>query len=365
MFLTPNEAMKLAIEEAARGAGFVSPNPLVGCVILNREGFLVGKGHHERVGEGHAEVNALASVQDKSQFEGATVYVTLEPCAHQGRTPSCAKNLAGLPIAAVYYGFEDPNPLVAGKGAEILRAAGKKAELFAGLREECEDAAEIFLMNMREKRAFVTLKAAASLDGKIALPDGSSQWITGEESRAHVHYLRGSYDAVLAGAGTFIKDNPRLNSRDLHFATKSHKAILLDPEGISLPLLRGSALLEVRDAHEIFIVTAREHKTDLSIKQIVVPQIDGEFNLKVVLEKLYAEGICSVFVEGGAYTYSAFMRQRMADRLNLFLAPKVLGEGVHWAAGVKTPSLEQAIPLQRLSTVKFGADLMLTGKFKR
>jgi diaminohydroxyphosphoribosylaminopyrimidine deaminase/5-amino-6-(5-phosphoribosylamino)uracil reductase len=191
MFLTPNEAMKLAIEEAARGAGFVAPNPLVGCVILSRDGALIGRGHHERIGEGHAEVRALESVADVSQLNAAQVFVTLEPCAHQGRTPSCAEALAKLPIASVTYGLEDPNPLVAGKGAEILRAAGKTVQIFGGLKTELEEACEIFLMNMREKRAFVALKAAASLDGKIALPDGSSQWITGEESRAHVQSLRG------------------------------------------------------------------------------------------------------------------------------------------------------------------------------
>lgn len=365
MFLTPNEAMKLAIEEAERGAGFVSPNPLVGCVILNRDGYLIGKGHHARIGEHHAEINALESVQDPSQLVGAQIFVTLEPCAHEGRTPSCAKALAKLPIASVTYGLEDPNPKVSGQGAEILRQAGKQVQLFGGLQNELEDLAEIFLMNQREKRAFVALKAAASLDGKIALPDGSSQWITGEESRAHVHYLRGSYDAVLCGAGTFIKDNPRLNSRDLHFATKSHRAIVLDPEGISLPLLQGSALLEVRDAQEIYVVTAAEHKTDLKVKQVVVPLVDGEFDLRTVLAKLYADGICSVFVEGGAYTYSAFIRQKLADRMYLYLAPKVLGAGVNWSAGVKTASLAEAVALQNLSSRKFGSDILLTGKFSR
>jgi diaminohydroxyphosphoribosylaminopyrimidine deaminase / 5-amino-6-(5-phosphoribosylamino)uracil reductase len=365
MFLTPNEAMKLAIEEGKRGAGFVSPNPLVGCVILSRDGALIGKGHHARVGEAHAEIHALESVQDSTQLNGAQVFVTLEPCAHEGRTPSCAKALAKLPIASVTFGLEDPNPLVSGKGAEILRAAGKKCEPFGGLAGELEDLAEIFLMSLREKRAFVALKAAASLDGKIALPDGSSQWITGEESRAHVHYLRGTYDAVLAGAGTFIKDNPRLNSRDLHFATKSHKAILLDPEGISLPLLQGSALLEVRDAHEIIIITTEKRQSDVPVKQIVAPLINGEFDLKNVLAGLAVEGISSILVEGGAFTYTSFMRQKVADRLYLFLAPKVLGEGMNWSAGLKTDALQSAVHLERTSSVSFGADLLLSGKFRR
>jgi diaminohydroxyphosphoribosylaminopyrimidine deaminase/5-amino-6-(5-phosphoribosylamino)uracil reductase len=355
--------MKLAIEEGKKGAGFVSPNPLVGCVILNRAGSLIGKGHHARIGEAHAEVNALESVQDKTQLEDAQVFVTLEPCAHEGRTSSCAKALARLPIASVTYGLQDPNPKVSGEGVAILREAGKEVTLYAGLQDELEELCEIFLTNMRSKRAFAALKAAASLDGKIALPDGSSQWITGEESRAHVHYLRGTYDAVLAGAGTFIKDNPRLNSRDMHFATKSHKAILLDPEGISLPLLQGSALLEVRDAREIYIVTASLHKTDLPVKQIVSPLKNGEFDLGQVLQQLYAEEICSVLVEGGAYTHSTFIKQKFADRLYLYIAPKILGQGVAWSAGLTTSSLDQAVTLRKVSQQPFGDDLLLSGKF--
>ncbi|MGZ3721579.1 MAG: bifunctional diaminohydroxyphosphoribosylaminopyrimidine deaminase/5-amino-6-(5-phosphoribosylamino)uracil reductase RibD [Bdellovibrionales bacterium] len=357
--------MKLAIEEGKRGAGFVSPNPLVGCVILGREGNIIGKGHHARIGEAHAEVNALESIQDKTQIEGAQVFVTLEPCAHEGRTPSCAKTLAKLPIASVSYGLKDPNPLVSGRGAEILRAAGKNVIAYSGLQNELEELCEIFLMNMREKRPFVALKAAASLDGKIALSDGTSQWITGEPARAHTQYLRGCYDAVLAGAGTFIKDNPRLNSRDLHFATKRSKVILLDPEGITLPLLQGSALLEVRVPEDVYIVTASKRKTDLPIRQLVSPLVNGEFDLSVVLQQLYSEKINSIFIEGGAYTYSSFLRQKQADRVCLYVAPKILGDGITWSAGLTTSSLSDAISLRDMRSEKIGEDFLFSGKLVR
>jgi len=365
VFLTPNEAMKLAIEEGKRGAGFVSPNPLVGCVILGRDGNLIGKGHHARIGEAHAEIHALDSIQDKTQIEGAQVFVTLEPCAHEGRTPSCAKTLAKLPIASVTYGLQDPNPLVSGQGAEILRAAGKKVVLHAGLTREFEELCEIFLMNMREQRPFVALKAASSLDGKIALSDGSSQWITGESARAHTHKLRGHYDAVLAGAGTFIKDNPRLNSRDLHFAQKRSKVILLDSEGITLPLLQGSGLLEVRAPEDVYVVTASKQKTDLPIRQLVAPLKNGEFDLSAVLQQLYAETVTSIFVEGGAYTFSSFLKQRQVDRVYLYLAPKILGDGINWSAGLKTASLAESIVLKDMCSEKFGEDFLITGRLSR
>jgi diaminohydroxyphosphoribosylaminopyrimidine deaminase/5-amino-6-(5-phosphoribosylamino)uracil reductase len=314
--------MRLAIEEGKKGAGFVSPNPLVGCVILDRGDKLLGKGFHARVGENHAEINALAEIEDPNRLDGAHVYVTLEPCAHEGRTPSCAKILAKLPIASVTYGVEDPNPLVSGQGAGILREAGKavKRESF-GLDRELEELAEIFLLNMRDKRPFIAVKIASSLDGKAALKDGTSQWITGEESRARVQYLRGCYDAVVTGLGTFLRDDPRLNSRDRKFENKRQRAVLLDPEGKSFAKLKGSKLLSVRAPEDVIVVTRPLGLKSPSGKHIEVPDAGGAFDLYSLLPALQAEGIHSLFVEGGPVTASRCLLSKMSDRRYVVMAP--------------------------------------------
>jgi diaminohydroxyphosphoribosylaminopyrimidine deaminase/5-amino-6-(5-phosphoribosylamino)uracil reductase len=353
--------MRLALAEGRKGAGFVAPNPLVGCVILNRHMQLIGTGFHARLGEAHAEVNALAAVKEPAALVGAHVYVTLEPCAHAGRTPSCAKTLAELPIASVTFGLNDPNPLVSGQGAQILRAAGKTVILFSELQIELEELSEIFLLNMRKRRAFVALKVAMSMDGKIALPDGTSQWITGEPARARVQSLRGEYDAVLCGLGTFLKDNPRMNSRDPRFASRPARMVLLDPDGLSLSRLKGSALLSVRAPEDVTVVTRDTIRVVGGYKNIQLPCVEGTFQLEKLLSELCQQGINSVFVEGGAATYSAFVAQNLVDRIYLFMAPKLLGSGVHWLAGWSAGSLDGARRLEHLRTETYGNDLLVTG----
>lgn len=360
--LTPKQAMICAIEEGRRGAGFVSPNPLVGCVIVDKHGRLLAKGFHERLGQNHAEANALKNVADPARLDGAHVYVTLEPCAHEGRTPSCAKTLAKTPIASVTYGVEDPNPLVSGQGAAILKAAGKKVDVFPDLRVELEELAEIFLMNMRHKRPFVAAKMATSLDGKIALSEGTSQWITGEKSREHVQYLRGCYDAVLTGVGTFLRDNPRLNSRDVRFADKRQRVVLLDPNGRSFPYLQNSELFKVRGPEDVILVTGPlGHRPPVG-KQVEISVEGGAFNLPDLLSALRAEGLHSLFVEAGPQTIGQFLKGSLVDRLFLFLAPKIIGEGMTWPTGFALNSLDQAFYLENLRSEMKGEDLFLTGR---
>lgn len=361
MPLTPREAMLLAIAEAEKGTGFVAPNPRVGCVILDAHFQLIGQGHHARWGEAHAEINALGSVNDPRTLEGAHVYVTLEPCAHVGRTGSCAEALARLPIASVTYGLRDPNPLVAGQGAEILKQAGKVVLLFDQLQVELTELSEIFLLNISHKRPFVALKVAISLDGKMALPDGTSQWITGESARAHVHYLRGAYDAVLIGVGTFLQDDPRLNSRDPRFASKPQRVVLLDPRGRSAEKLLTSNLLRVRTAQEVFVVTLPGVKMPGHVRQICVPGEHDLFDLKELLAQCQAEGMTSLFVEGGAATYAAFMQHGLVDRLYVYIAPKVLGEGLSWSAGWSAGTMDRALNLCEVRRQNFDDDTLVTG----
>lgn len=358
------EAMALAIEEARKGAGFVSPNPLVGCVILDREFSLLSTGYHAKVGEAHAEINALNQINNPKRLEGAHLFVTLEPCAHEGRTPSCAKALAKLPLASVTFGLVDPNPQVSGKGAEILRKAGIQVHQIRDLQDELEELTEVFLMNMRQRRPFVALKVAASIDGRIALNSGESQWLTGEASRQHVQFLRGCYDAVVTGVNTFLRDNPRLNARDPRFEGRSNRVVLLDPTGKSLAKLKASNLWKVRSPEEITLVTGPQVKCDLPLDHLALPKGSDGFSLVELLDQLRSRNMHSLWVESGAYTSSHFLKAGLVDRLYLYQAPKILGEGMSWTSALKISSLDKAVRLEQVKFTSFGEDLLTTARLK-
>lgn len=363
--LTPEEAMRLAVNEATKGAGFVSPNPLVGCVILDEDMRLLSSGYHAQVGQAHAEANALAKISDSQSIKGAHVFVTLEPCAHQGRTPSCAKALAQYPLSSVTYGLVDPNPLVRGKGVEILKAAGIKTELFSGLQRELEELCEIFLCNQRKGRPFVALKAATTLDGKMAMPDGTSQWITAEGSRSHVQYLRGCYDAVVVGGETVLKDDPRLNSRDPRFQARKSRVVILDFEARLLKRWNDLNLLKVRDPADVIWVTQKAQTPSTPVRNLACnshSKSESEFDLNELLKMLSDINIHSLFVEGGPRTFGGFLQQRLTDRLYLFLAPKILGEGLSWPIGHSSESLQQALRLESMQSTVFGQDILITGQ---
>lgn len=361
--LTPAQAMNLALQEGRRGAGFVSPNPLVGCVILDSERRLIGQGYHARLGGDHAEIAALKSVKDREALRGAHVYVTLEPCAHQGRTPSCAKHLAELPIARVIYGIEDPNPQVAGKGAALLRAAGIECEEMTEFRSACRDLAEIFFVNMTEKRPFVAVKVAASLDGRIALKNGESRWITNEESRAFVHELRGEYDAVLTGTGTVLTDDPRLDSRQERFQDKPQKLIVLDPQGRlggEWPRLK---CFQARDPKNIIWVTGDSvNPGKAGVQHLPWPLINGRIPLSSLAQPLLERNIFSYLVEAGGDTVSGFLSERAVDRLYLFVAPRILGQGRSWTEGLHIETLDQSRDLTNLQIRSFGRDLLISAR---
>lgn len=365
--MTPMQAMWMAIEEAKKGVGFVSPNPLVGCVILDSNFELLAKGYHAKVGGPHAEVAALSAVSDSSKLKGAHVFVTLEPCAHHGRTPPCAEALARLPLASVTYGLLDPNPLVAGKGIEILKQAGIAVHTLPELNDDLEDLAEIFLTNMREKRPFVAIKVASSLDGQIALKSGESQWITSEDARAHVQELRGAYDAVMVGVGTFLADNPKLNSRDPRFQSKAQKAVLLDPDGRSFEKLSSSALLQVRKPEHLFVVTDENITLPaglLGVKHLKVSMTKERWDWSSIFARLFENEVKSVFVEGGGFVYSQLLKEQQADRLYIYIAPKILGAGggLAWTKDLSLERLSDAVSLSRVKRLSFGPDLLVTGR---
>jgi diaminohydroxyphosphoribosylaminopyrimidine deaminase/5-amino-6-(5-phosphoribosylamino)uracil reductase len=369
--LTDQEAMALAMSVARKGLGWVSPNPAVGCTILDNNNCLLSFGYHEKHGGPHAEINALKGLTAES-LVGARVFVTLEPCAHHGKTPPCAEALAKLPLKEVVFGLHDPNPLVQGKGAKIIRDAGITATHYNREQGALENACEHFLKNMRAQLPFVSIKVAASLDGKIALKNGQSQWITGPEAREETHFLRASHDALLVGVSTFLIDNPSLNIRHKEFPSKPNSAVVLDPNGRGIDRISGSKLLASHRPEEIFWVVESSVNTqkldDQGVNVIKASTLSSTNTLSLAEVKvhLWKHSIRSLLVEGGGATISAFINQKAADRIYLFQAPMIIGNtsGVSWASAL-TPiySLQESVQLSPFEMSSFGKDLLLTARF--
>lgn len=375
IILSDDQAMALAIEEGKKGWGRVSPNPAVGCVILDKNNHLLSKGFHQKYGDSHAEINALKLLPEE-KLEGARVFVTLEPCSHYGKTPPCAEALARLPIKEVIYGLQDPNPLVAGKGLEILRRAGIGVQHYNQKQNKLEELCEHFLKNMRHHRPFFSLKAAVSIDGQLALKNGKSQWITGDESRLESHFLRARHDSILVGVKTFLMDNPSLTIRHQDFPLKTLKVLVIDPDGRGLEFLGKSKLIQSHIPQNIYWIT----KTNIDEKAISIIQklninfigiesmssTPNELNLSQLSDELWKLKIHSVLVEGGGATLSAFLNQKIGDRLYLFMAPIIIGEnnGVSWVPQLTSiESLTQCFKLREMEISSKGQDLLLSARF--
>lgn len=316
--------MNLAILEAKKGQGLTSPNPAVGAVIVKRDRMLA-KGYHRRAGLPHAEIDAFKKIKSA---KGATLYVTLEPCCHlDKRTPPCVDAILLAKVARVVIGAKDPNPKVAGKGIRVLRRAG--VEVRAGLlKKECEELNLAYHHWIRKKRPYVILKVASSLDGRVALNNGKSQWITGEKSRAHAHRFRSQVDAILVGVGTVLEDNPRLTARG-RGAKRQPLRVVLDPK---LRIPEGANIL--KGEGECWVVTqpkkikhakaSRLEKKGVRVVPVSYQKSRG-FHLKKLMGILGKENILSLLVEGGPRTWSQFYRQNLMQELQWYLAPKVLG----------------------------------------
>lgn len=363
--------MKKALQLAERGAGYVSPNPMVGCVIVSEDGRLIGQGYHERYGEAHAEINALRSVKDRSNLVDATLYVTLEPCAHQGKTPPCSLELAKWPFKRIVVAMQDPTSKVNGKGIKHLRDHDIQVDV--GLMEkEARKLNEFFLHFSTFKRPFVTLKIAQTVDGYIAAPDGESKWITGKEARHQVHRWRSVYDAVMIGRNTARLDNPRLTVR--HVEGRQPYRIVVDGK-YELP----EALNLFTDQYEekTIIVTHNREKVDdvadpmLSLLQtnyfrgrtVLVPENDGHSDLEDAFRKLGEMDITSVLVEGGRDLASALLAKRLVDKLEVFIAPKMLGGGIRSIIGLDINHMSDVQEFHDVSWQQFGKDMLLTAYF--
>lgn len=346
-------AMLRAVELAARGLGSTSPNPVVGCVVLDRYGRTVGEGWHQRAGGPHAEVHALAEAGDDAA--GGTAVVTLEPCDRTGRTGPCTQALREAGIARVVYAV--PDPTGAAGGATTLTAAG--VEVSAGLL--AEEAAEIntaWLTSVRRGTPHVTWKYAATLDGRSAAADGTSRWITSAESRADVHRLRARCDAVLVGSGTLHADDPHLAVRGVDGATQPLR-VVLDTEATVRP---GARVLDT--AARTLVAVAEDAATGHLPEGtgiLRLPRRDaGGLDLQALLTALYSRDVRSLLVEGGPRLAGAFLAAGAVDRVVGYLAPVLLGDGPSSLAGAGVTTIADAFRLTVTDTARLGPDLRIT-----
>lgn len=326
--MAEEQFMKRAIELAKQGAGWTAPNPLVGAVVV-KNGRVIGEGYHRKYGELHAERNALAACTEDPA--GATLYVTLEPCCHYGKTPPCTEIIIEKKIAKVVIGSRDPNPKVAGKGARILREHGIEV-VEDYMREACDALNPVFFHYITTKTPYVVLKFAMTLDGKIATRTGASKWITGEAARNHVHQLRGRYAGILAGIGTVLADDPMLNCR----IDGAHQPlrIILDSH-LRIPM--GSRLVRSAKEYPLLIVcnesnrdreegTSRVQKLEeAGAKVWTLPEKNGHPDLNVLMQRLGEEKIDSVLIEGGGTVNEAALKAHIVHHVYAYIAPKIFG----------------------------------------
>ncbi|MDN3295776.1 bifunctional diaminohydroxyphosphoribosylaminopyrimidine deaminase/5-amino-6-(5-phosphoribosylamino)uracil reductase RibD [Streptomyces ficellus] len=343
-------AMRRAIALAARGLGSTSPNPVVGCVVLDASGHQVGEGWHQRAGGPHAEVHALR--QAGVLARGGTAYVTLEPCDHTGRTGPCAQALIDAGIARVVYAVGDPDPRATG-GAGTLRAAG--VEVVAGvLADEAEAGNAAWLTSVRLGRPYVLWKYAAGLDGRIAAADGTSRWISSPESRADVHRLRAEADAVIVGSGTARADDPHLAVRGIEGAVQPLR-VVVDTEATAVR--PGARVLD--DAGPTLVAVAEDAETDLP-DVVRLPRAGRGLSVPALLDALHARGVRSVLLEGGPTLAGSFVAAGAVDKVVGYLAPVLLGAGPAALADAGITTLTDALRLHVSETVRIGPDLRVT-----
>jgi diaminohydroxyphosphoribosylaminopyrimidine deaminase/5-amino-6-(5-phosphoribosylamino)uracil reductase len=356
--MNEQQYMRRAISLAGKGAGWVSPNPMVGAVIV-KDGQIIGEGYHQRCGQLHAERNALAALTESA--EGATMYVTLEPCCHYGRTPPCTEAILEHKLSRVVIGSRDPNPLVSGKGAALLRQNGIAVETDF-MRAECDALNPVFFHYITTGRPYVVMKYAMTLDGKIAAYTGASQWITGETARAHVHSLRGRYSGILVGIGTVLADDPMLNCR-LEGAHQPVRIIL--DSSLRIPL-NSKLCQSARDYKTLVACAQYDPDKALALEQLGVqvlhlPGEDGRVDLQALMEWLGRDKVDSVLIEGGGQVHEAALRAGIVNHVCAYIAPKLLGgkDAKTPVEGLGAAHPDQAAKLENLQITHLGEDLLL------
>ena len=352
--------MRNCIRLAKKGYGFVAPNPLVGATIV-KNGIIIGEGWHEKFGEAHAEINAIHATNEF--LKGATIYVNLEPCSHQGKTPACSLALIQSGFKRVVIACLDPNPLVSGNGVKMLKQAGIEVEIGI-LEKEAMKLNERFFKYIQSNKPFIALKMASSLDGKIATSNGDSKWITNEKSRTFVHQLRLQYSAILVGINTVLTDDPILNVRLKNAKISNPLRIVLD-SNLRIPL---QAKILNTSVAPTWIATTKKASPDkiiqlenTGVKVVVCPEKDEKIDLHFLIEKLGMEGIDSLLVEGGGTVNFGFANAKLVDKVYAFLAPKLIG-GESAKTGMEGngfSQLSESIELKNLRYRKLENDLLI------
>ncbi|MCP4692862.1 MAG: bifunctional diaminohydroxyphosphoribosylaminopyrimidine deaminase/5-amino-6-(5-phosphoribosylamino)uracil reductase RibD [Desulfobacterales bacterium] len=355
--------MNIALELAEKGRGFTSPNPMVGAVVV-RDGKIVGKGFHEAAGRPHAEVNAIDDAGEHAR--GATIYVTLEPCNHTGRTPPCTEKILSAGVRRVVMAMKDPNPDVQGGGAARLRERG--VEVVEGLCElEAERLNEAFIKYSLVKLPFVLLKCASTLDGRIAARSGDARWVTGPASRKFVHRLRHAMDAILVGVGTVKADDPSLTTRLPDGEGCDPIRIILDTH-LSIPenarLLRldsdAGAIIVAGDAIDM----EKKARLEAAGAQVIQsPVKEGVIDPAPLMETLGAMGVASLLIEGGGAVIASMLKSSVVDKINLFYAPKFLGgdDGVPICRGPGPELMRDCMHVKSVTVHRIGVDVMIEG----
>ena len=363
--------MRRAIKLAKKGSGHVNPNPLVGAVIV-RDGEIIGEGYHECYGQLHAERNAIANAKKRgNSLEGSTIYVTLEPCCHYGKTPPCTEAIIEEKIARVVVGSDDPNPLVSGKGFQMLREKGIEV-IPHFLKEECDAMNHVFFHYICTGIPYVAMKYAMTMDGKIACYTGDSKWVTGEESRAHVQTLRNHYKGIMAGIGTVLADDPMLNCRieggrdPIRIIADSHLRIPMDSQLVRTAGQQPLIVACLPDADEEKAAQLQEKGVEvLRIPGVTTADITEEqkevISLPVLMKELGARKIDGILLEGGGQLNESALQAGIVDRIYCYIAPKIFG-----GAQAKTPVEGQGLTraadawqFNRIGMQEFGQDILL------
>lgn len=358
--MTDEDYMRRALMLARRGEGRVSPNPMVGCVIV-KEGRVIGEGWHEKCGGPHAERAALAACAESPQ--GGTLYVTLEPCCHWGRTPPCTDAIMENHLARVVVGCLDANPLVAGNGVQTLRTAGV-AVATGVLEADCKKLNEVFFHFIQNQTPFVTLKYAMTLDGKLAAHTGDSKWVTGETARAHVHRTRNRLSAIMVGLGTVLQDDPLLTCR--MEGGRDPVRIVCDSR---LRIPPDCRLVRSARVSPLLIAAAERNARAEALERagaeiLLCGAVNGRVDLADLMRRLGARGIDSVLLEGGAALHFAALEAGIVHKVQAYIAPKLIG-----GAGAKSPvggqgfaKMADALPLRHMTVSPLGEDFLLEGE---
>lgn len=357
---TDTAHMRRALELAARARGRTSPNPMVGCVIA-RNGAVVAEGFHERAGGPHAEVTALEAAGD---VHDATLYVTLEPCAHHGKTPPCADLLIERRPARVVVAMEDPNPLVSGKGIAALREAGIPVEVGL-LADEARRLNEIFVKFITTGMPFVIAKCAMSLDGKIATRTGHSRWVTGETSRAYVHQLRNELDAILVGSRTVMLDDPSLTTRiEGDDDARDPIRIILDADDY---LDASRRIFHTPSGSPTWVVLPENRAFDGADDVLHVPMGPEGMDMVHLMRQLGERGVASVLIEGGGATLASAFESSIVDKVMFFVAPKIIGgvSAVTAVEGYGIETMDDAVLLENMTARPMGEDILIEAYVKR